>query len=78
MWLRWRRLWPLVALLAASLTVVAVYVAVDRFSGESPNYTRIDEGLWLGGFVAEPPPGTSAVLNLCETDDPFQTEVHRW
>jgi protein-tyrosine phosphatase len=32
----------------------------------------------MGGTVAEPPPGTRAVLNLCEQEDPYQAEVHRW
>jgi hypothetical protein len=41
------------------------------------NYSLIEEGLYQGGYVAEPPPGTVAVLNLCEQKDKYQCEIHR-
>jgi hypothetical protein len=63
---------------AAILGVVTAHLAVDRLTREGPNYSLIEEGLYLGGYVAEPPRGTGAVLNLCETEDPYRTEVHRW
>jgi protein-tyrosine phosphatase len=44
----------------------------------SPSYHQIDEGLWLGGLVAAPPPGTHAVLNVSRDRDPYQAPVHRW
>ena len=28
--------------------------------------------------MAEPPPGTSAVLNLCETEDRYRADFHEW
>ncbi|HET6247696.1 MAG TPA: dual specificity protein phosphatase family protein [Tepidisphaeraceae bacterium] len=28
--------------------------------------------------MTEPPPGTKAVLNLCESADPYRVEFHRW
>jgi protein-tyrosine phosphatase len=34
--------------------------------------------LYVGGLVPAPPPGTRAVLNLCETEDPYRAEVHKW
>lgn len=71
----WRRFWPLVVL---ALAVGAVHLAVDRFTREPPNYSRIEDGLWLGGYVSEPPSGCRAVLNLCETEDPYRVESHRW
>ena len=37
-----------------------------------------EDGLYLGGYVPEPPPGTRAVLNLCESADPYAAEVHKW
>jgi protein-tyrosine phosphatase len=43
-----------------------------------PNYTKVEEGLYLGGRVPEPPPGTQAVLNLCEFKDEFHAEVQQW
>ena len=75
---RLRRYWPVAVLLAVALCVVIVHAVVDRLTREPPNYSRIEDGLYLGGYVAEPPPGTRAVLNLCETADPYEAEVHRW
>jgi Dual specificity phosphatase, catalytic domain len=43
-----------------------------------PNYDRVENGLYLGGYVKTPPPGTKAVLNLCELEDPYKAQVHRW
>jgi len=74
----WRRFWPVVVLGAAALAVVAVHVLVDRLTREPPNYSRVDDRLWLGGYVAEPPSGTRTVLNLCESEDPYRVESHRW
>ncbi len=74
---RWRY-WPAVALLAAALAVPAVHLLVDRLTREPPNYSQIEDGLYLGGYVPEPPPGTQAVLNLCEAEDPYRAPSHRW
>jgi hypothetical protein len=41
-------------------------------------YSQIEEGLYQGRAVVEPPPGTGAVLNLCESKDPYECDVHRW
>ena len=38
----------------------------------------IEPGLYLGAYVREPPPSTTAVLNLCETEDTFTCPVSRW
>lgn len=73
-----QRSWPLLALAAVILVAAAVHLAVERFTREPPNYSRIEDGLYLGGFVTEPPPGTRAVLNLCESDDPYRVVSHRW
>jgi hypothetical protein len=42
------------------------------------NYAEVERGLWMGGDADQPPPGTQAVLNLCEKDDPYRTEVYFW
>jgi hypothetical protein len=42
------------------------------------NYSRIEERLYLGGFVSSPPRGTRAVINLCETEDPYCRDFHLW
>ncbi len=77
---RWqrRRCWPVAVLAVAALAVPAFHVAVDRLTREPPNYSQIEDVLWLGGRVAEPPPGSQAVLNLCEIDDPYRVESRRW
>src|SRR5438132_11218667 len=59
------------------LVVVFVFVNVSR-TGEGPNYTIIRDGLYLGGYVKSPPPGTKAVLNLCRLADPYKVEAHVW
>jgi len=47
-----------------------------RAKGE--NYSLIEDGLYMGGDVAEPPRGTRAVLNLCEREDRYHSEIHLW
>jgi hypothetical protein len=42
------------------------------------HFSLIEDGLYLGGAVAEPPPGTQAVLNLCDQADSYQCEVQLW
>ena len=75
---KWRRWWPIGAVVLAAIAVGVVHLVVDQSTREPPNYSQIEEGLWLGGFVAEPPPGTRATLNLCQSEDPYCTESHRW
>ena len=74
----WWRSWLFLGLLALVAAVVAVHVVVDRLTREGPNYSRIEDGLYLGGRVQEPPSGTQAVLNLCEVEDSYQATIHRW
>ncbi len=45
---------------------------------EEENYSLIEDGLYLGGDVARPPPGTRAVLNLCEKPDSYRADVALW
>ena len=73
---KWRRSW--LVLVFVGVAALAARVVADRVTREPPNYSQIEDGLWLGGYVAEPPPGTRAVLNLCESDDPYRVESHRW
>ena len=74
----WRRYWPVVVLTVLAVAVIAAHIVVDRLTREPPNYSQVEDGLWLGGYVPEPPPGTRAVLNLCESEDPYRVESHRW
>ena len=74
----WRRACLVAVLALVAVAVIGVHLAVDWFVREPPNYTRIEPGLWLGGLVPRPPPGVTAVLNLCESEDPYRAESHLW
>jgi hypothetical protein len=75
----WRRYWPVALLLAAAGAAVGAYLLADALTREPPNYSRIEDGLYLGGSVAHPPAGTGAVLNLCEVEDGYRAAAdHRW
>jgi hypothetical protein len=78
---KWLRRWPALAgVIALGIAIVAF--AADRFAqGQTyprTNYSQIEDGLYLGGILSEPPPGTGAVLNLCPTRDPYLAKAHRW
>ena len=68
----------LAAIALAILGIVGVRSGAEWYSREPPNYSRIEEGLWLGGFVPKPPTRTQAVLNLCETEDAYRADLTRW
>lgn len=67
---------PLIALVLAGLALVVALIAIEQYLQPGPNYDRIEDGLYLGGWVESPPWRTRAVLNLCEHDDPYTCEVH--
>jgi hypothetical protein len=85
----WRRNWPVIVALVAGLAVGIVHIIAWSESPESrgsagfdnqnnASYDQIEDGLFLGGLRREPPPGTRAVLNVCESEDPYRAEFHRW
>ena len=78
--MRWklRRYLTIIAFAVTVLIVAYLFWKQDQVSREPPNYSQIEDGLWIGGLVPEPPPGTQAVLNLCESEDSYQAEIHRW
>jgi hypothetical protein len=41
-------------------------------------FTLVEDGLFVGSYVAKPPPGTKAVVNLCGQKDRFQVEASLW
>ncbi len=65
---------------AVGATLVAAAVAGRRFIAAflRPSFDEIDDGLFMGGGVAAPPPGVNAVLNVCKSADRYQAPVHRW
>src|SRR5260370_12850918 len=83
---RIRRSFLVVVSAAAAAVLVAVSLGLDPLirwatgeqSLEEPSYSRIEDGLYMGGDVPQPPPGVRAVLNLCEKKDPYQAEMHEW
>ena len=61
------------------LSLCGFFIIVEAsLTGEGANYTRIRNGLYLGGIVKAPPPGTKAVLNLCRVADRYKAETHAW
>jgi hypothetical protein len=72
------RLRTLVALLICIVAAWPILVGIERLHREPENYTLIEDGLWMGGNTERPPPGTRAVLNLCEFEDLYECEVHQW
>jgi hypothetical protein len=72
---RRRRTWLLILLCALALGLAArawIYEAIR----EPPDYALIEDGLYLGAQVNDPPPGVQAVLNLCEFQDRYAIEVY--
>ena len=65
-----------VAALAAVPIVAEWYTPTETYP--ESNYSRIEDGLYLGGMLPAPPPGTAAVLNVCETEDPYRLRHHKW
>jgi len=74
---RWRTA-ILLAALAATATAAGIRGGPRIRAWLSPSFNEIEEGLWLGGRVAAPPPGTHAVLNVSQDADPYEAPVHRW
>jgi hypothetical protein len=70
--------WILLGLLVASVAAWLGLLALERSYRTEADYNEIEDGLFMGGLVQEPPPGTTAVLNLCEVQDVYECEVHAW
>jgi hypothetical protein len=47
---------------------------VPRPSDQS--YALIEPNLYAGEWVAQPPPGAHAVINLCDQKDPYRAPIH--
>jgi hypothetical protein len=68
----------LVILLAGTAAACLLLRGIEWWLRPGPTYSRVEEGLYMGGQVSQPPPGTRVVLNLCEREDPYRCEIHRW
>ncbi len=42
------------------------------------NFSEIENGLFMGGFVDKAPPGVVAVLNVCTFEDKFRVKYEKW
>ncbi len=71
------RLILLLAVLVGSLGAWLWLLWLERSYREAP-YSLVEEGLYIGRYVSEPPPGTAAVVNLCESEDPYRSGVCLW
>ena len=64
-------------ILIAALGVWLWLLWLERSYHEEP-YSLIEDNLYVGSSVPEPPPGTKAVLNLCGQKDPYAVDNLLW
>ena len=76
--MRFTRRTFLIVLLASWLGARLLLAALEHHHSEDENYSRIEDGLYMGGNSIELPPGTNAVLNLCEYKDLYECDIHVW
>jgi hypothetical protein len=69
--------WLGVTAMVTARAVVAGAIAVGQRARQSRSHSRIADGFYLGGRIAELPPGTRATLNPCEWEDLYRAEEHR-
>lgn len=62
-------------MIAATLLVFSLLIFFHFRTQPDPDFSEITPGLYMGARVVEPPPGTAAVLNLCEIEDPYAGRV---
>jgi hypothetical protein len=67
----------LVAITLVSVLAVWLWLTWLEQSYEAP-YSIIEEGLYLGSAVNEPPVGTKAVVNLCGRKDTYEVDAVLW
>src|SRR5438552_17356094 len=72
-----RRTWLVIGVLTALTLGLAARALIYEAIRQPPDFSPIEDGLYLGARVDDPPPGTQAVLNLCEVEDRYTTEVYR-
>ncbi len=78
--MRTQRLWlRLILVLSVSLLVPRRnWINADSVVIVTPTWSQIEDGLYLGGFVEKPPPGTRAVLNVSKTKNSYRVEFSRF
>jgi len=65
------------ALLIGGIAALLALRTWERSHGDAP-YAFVEDGLYLGRWVREPPPGTEAVVNLCGMKDAYSVAHVLW
>jgi hypothetical protein len=68
----------LILLLVACIGCWLILLALESIYSEKGEFDEIEPGHFMGGYAMVPPPGTEAVLNLCEVEDSYRCEAHVW
>jgi dual specificity protein phosphatase-like protein len=71
------RRWLLAILILAGLGVWLGLTFLEHSVSDEP-YSLIEDHLYVGAAVKAPPPGTTAVLNLCHQEDSYSVDTHLW
>ena len=71
------RRWFCVGVLLVSTGGGLCLLWLQQLAKEQP-YAAIEDGLYVGASVKSPPPGTSAVLNLCHQQDAYSVDHMLW
>lgn len=69
------RMWVYLGVGLMAACVAGAWGVVAWLQYEPPNYDEIEPGVYVGGLLPAPPPGSEAVLNLCEHADKFRLPV---
>jgi hypothetical protein len=64
--------------LICTLAVWSYLWFIERSSPQRESYSFIEDNLYVGPCVGEPPPGTKAVVNLIESQDAYDAEETLW
>ena len=70
-----RRIVLAVVVLLAGIGVWLGLWWLEHSLTEQP-YSLIEKNLYVGGIVPSPPPGTGAVVNLCQREDRYQVDTY--
>lgn len=68
---------PILAFLVLVCLGIWLWLVWLEQSRDAP-YHHIEDGLYLGGSVAQPPSGTEAVVNLCGREDSYTVPAALW
>jgi hypothetical protein len=71
------RHWLLGLALLACLGAWPCLLWLEQYCGEQP-YSFVEDRLYVGASVDVPPPGATAVVNLCDKIDPYPVDASLW